>query len=440
MKNSIKLLLALLFLAAGCSKSEVDLLFDKTPEQRMSEQQKEIKDQLVGAQFGWKVFNETLSRGNYGYYMSFDDKDRVKMLADINNGSSTELQESSYRLRLINGPVLAFETYNYIHLLNDPNPAVIGGARGDGLKSDIEFDFQRATADSIFFKGRKYAGQMVLVRATKQEREAYLAGEYLSSINRIKDAVQEYTNPAITVNNKVYSFKIDVDKKVIELAFVQSDGRVSMSTNKFSFGLDGIDIGLGMSVGDKRLLSLKVGTDNKLVYVDNQGNEEVLDNSPTPILPLISMFSYNGAFKTMGTPTDNNVLPEIDVDSRFKTVWQNTLAKFVSSGRSVRHFELVLTNSNTATFNLYYAAGTSNFTATVTFRYTLVDNILTLSNPSGHTSGNWNTRRAQIQELEDFLFGLGAMKIDWVPTSGRQNVAGLHSVDKPTDILYGILK
>src|SRR5690606_34518890 len=128
-----------------CGKSEVDLLFDKTPEQRMSEQQKELKDQLVGAQYGWRVFNETLSRGNYGYYMSFDDKDRVTMLADINDGSSSELQESSYRLRLINGPVLAFETYNYIHLLNDPNPAVIGGARGEGLKSDIEFDFQRAT-------------------------------------------------------------------------------------------------------------------------------------------------------------------------------------------------------------------------------------------------------------------------------------------------------
>jgi len=285
MKNSIKLLLALLFLVTGCGKSEVDLLFDKTPEQRMSEQQKELKDQLVGAQYGWRVFNETLSRGNYGYYMSFDDKDRVTMLADINDGSSSELQESSYRLRLINGPVLAFETYNYIHLLNDPNPAVIGGARGEGLKSDIEFDFQRATADSIFFKGRKYAGQMVFVRATEGEQESFLNGGYSESIQKTRNFFVENPVSYFEINNVRYQIFFNGTGKKIDVASFVNNEVISSPIESFSFMLDGIEIPNGLPSGSSIIHYFTWEEETLHAVVGNGEKTEVLASTEA-IVPL----------------------------------------------------------------------------------------------------------------------------------------------------------
>lgn len=285
MKNSIKLLLAFLFLAAGCSKSEVDLLFDKTPEQRMGEQQKEIKDQLVSAQFGWKVFNETLSRGNYGYYMSFDDKDRVKMLSDINNGSSTELQESSYRLRLINGPVLAFETYNYIHLLNDPNPAVLNGTRGEGLKSDIEFDFQRATADSVFFKGRKYAGQMVLVRATQAEQESFLKGGYYEGIEKTKKFFVETPVSYFEIDNVRYQIFFNGVGKTIDIASFVDNKVISSPIQGFSFLLDGVEVPKGLPSGSSVVHSF-IWEGEKLYAVTRTGEKTEVLASTEAIVPL----------------------------------------------------------------------------------------------------------------------------------------------------------
>lgn len=285
MKNSIKLLFALLFLITGCSKSEVDLLFDKTPEERMGEQQKQIKDQLVGAQFGWKVFNETLSRGNYGYYMSFDNKDRVKMLADISAGSSTQLQESSYRLRLINGPVLAFETYNYIHLLNDPNPAVIGGARGDGLKSDIEFDFQRATTDSIFFKGRKYAGQMVLVRATQAEQERFLSGGYYESIKKTRDFFVENPVTYFEVDNVRYQIFFNDVGKTLDIASFVDNKVISSPIQGFSFLLDGVEIPKGLPSGSSVVHSF-IWEGEKLYALTRTGEKADVLASTEAIVPL----------------------------------------------------------------------------------------------------------------------------------------------------------
>lgn len=291
MKNNIKLLFALLFLAVGCSKSEVDLLFDKTPEQRMGEQQKEIKDQLVEAQFGWRVFNETLLRGNYGYYMSFDDKDRVKMLADINTGSSMELQESSYRLRLINGPVLAFETYNYIHLLNDPNPAVINGTRGEGLRSDIEFDFQRSTADSIFFKGRKYAGQMVLVRATQAEQESFLNGGYYEGIEKTKNFFVETPVSYFEIDNVRYQIFFNGAGKTIDIASFVNNEVISSPIQAFSFMLDGIEIPKGLPAGSS-IVHYFIWEGETLYAVTRNGEKTEILASTEAIVPLN---------KTMGT-------------------------------------------------------------------------------------------------------------------------------------------
>ena len=108
-KNIFTYILGLLLLFTGCAKQEVDLLFNETPAERMGKLQAEVLAQLTEAPNGWKVYNQTLSRGNYGYFMQFDANNRVKMIADINTNSAANMKESAYRIRMVNGPMLGLK-------------------------------------------------------------------------------------------------------------------------------------------------------------------------------------------------------------------------------------------------------------------------------------------------------------------------------------------
>src|SRR5690606_4820418 len=119
-------------------------------------------------------------------------------------------------------------------------------------------------------------------------------------------------------------------------------------------------------------------------------------------------------------------------------------ANLLGTGRNIRYYEFVMSNSSTMAFNLYYASGASNYTASVTFNYTYEDGYITLSNISGHTSGNWNTRRAQIAPLENYLLEIVnnniRLKVEWVPTADGAQVGGLVLEGAPSRIIYGLVR
>lgn len=296
MKNIIvKLSFAfLLFLTLGCSKPEVDLIFGETPEERMGKMQKELKEQLTNAEYGWVGWNETVRAGAYGFYMHFDNKDRVDMIADINATSSTEIKESSYRLRQITGPVLAFETYNYLHLLNDPNPDVLGGTRGEGLGSDIEFNVLRYTPDSVYLAGRKYTTLMILVKASQEEQQQFLNGEYAESIAETK---QFFTDNPVTYfefdDVKHQIFFNAIEKKIEAVSYV--DGEiVGNSGQAFSFTLDGVWSVGGMEAGAHMVDHLE-RVDGKFYAVTKGGEKSEVLPSTESIVPLNKMIGVKHA-------------------------------------------------------------------------------------------------------------------------------------------------
>ena len=47
------------------------------------------------------------------------------MFSDFDSTSAVTLQESSYRLKAEQQPTLIFDTYSYVHVLADPNEAVV---------------------------------------------------------------------------------------------------------------------------------------------------------------------------------------------------------------------------------------------------------------------------------------------------------------------------
>ncbi|UKJ09250.1 DUF4302 domain-containing protein [Solitalea lacus] len=295
MRNLYKFLFVILILTTSC-KRELDLTFGTTPDERMNALQKEYKQELVSAEYGWKVLNETYSKGNYGYYMDFDvnGKDRVRMVSDINTNSSTQLQESAYRVKIVNAPMLSFETYNYLHLLNDPNPGVMGGTAGRGLQADIEFDFKRSNGDTVFLKGRKNGTQMILVKATKEEQELYLNGGYLAAINKVKQIFANNMVSTFELNDVTYQIVPVVSNKRIQV-IGKVNNKIQITDQAFSFAIDGLEIPRGLKVGNKLINKLLMLGD-KFYAITQSGEKIAVNGTSTPPIPINEMMGvgYKG--------------------------------------------------------------------------------------------------------------------------------------------------
>ena len=119
-------------------------------------------------------------------------------------------------------------------MLNDPNPGTMGGVRGDGLKSDIDFDLVKKTADSIVFKGRRYATDWVLTPATAAETASYEKGDYLVQIEKTKAFFKSNPVAYAEINNVKYQFFINMNGKVLDAASLQDGKPVFSKVSPFS--------------------------------------------------------------------------------------------------------------------------------------------------------------------------------------------------------------
>lgn len=280
-----------ILLIAGCKRDNIDLTFDQTPDERMGALQKEVKQQLTEAKYGWRVLSSTLSKGTYGFYMDFDGDgktDRVRMVSDIDNVSSKEVRTSAYRVKLINAPMLSFETYTYIHQLADPDPGVIGGEYGDGLKADIEFELQRTTADSLFFKGRKFRSDMILIRATQAEQQVYLSGNFLKVINEVKSIFANNQISLFEHAGVTYQLTINSDSRTLGIMSYVNDKIVS-TNDLFSYTADGLQVGKGIPLLNGDVITKILLSEGKLYTLTGKGDKHEIKGSQTPLLPLADM-------------------------------------------------------------------------------------------------------------------------------------------------------
>lgn len=301
MKTIYKLLLFSLLALAGCSRADVELTFGETPEQRMNASHAEFKQKLIESEFGWEVIGETKLKGNFGYYMDFDangHKDRVRMVADINNNSMDEVQTSSYRVRLISAPMLSFETYSYIHLLNDPNPGIMGGNLGQGLQADFEFNLNRISADSIFLTGRRYRNEMVMVKATKAKQDKYLNKGYSKAIQEVKNTLSTNKNSFFDFNNTTYQINVNNLTRQVKLISVVGS-KIESQDDIFSYSIDGIELANGFSLGLEKIIKVLFEND-KLYALTSSGNKVEIRGEQEAILPLNKLIGH--AYKKLHLP------------------------------------------------------------------------------------------------------------------------------------------
>src|SRR5687768_9316933 len=94
LKNTFLFMLAIVVAFTGCQR-KADEIFDKSPDQRLTEDLAAYQQALVGAPNGWKFIvypkaqeSEDIEVGGFSFYMKFTDANRVTMVSDFDSATA----------------------------------------------------------------------------------------------------------------------------------------------------------------------------------------------------------------------------------------------------------------------------------------------------------------------------------------------------------------
>jgi hypothetical protein len=443
-------LIAILSVLISCKKSSYVAKFDKTPQERAGEQISLVSTALVSAPNGWIATLPTQAGGGYSFYLAFDNQQNVTMYGDLTDPSATVAGKSYYRVKQDVGTELVFDSYNYISMLDDPNAAVLGGTAKIGYSSDIEFTYDRSTADSIVFLGKKYRQPFKLVKATAAQKTAYLDNAtFKASIDKFKAFFAAIKNPYIEIVDGANTLKAGMSVnstnnlalgKRVSFTGVLADGvTTAAGSSKFAFKLDGAELlGDGLKYLNVTFVRMAWKDATTLAFYDSTGKEYIIKTSPVPLTPLKLLFGYPSTFPYKRLTIPSTGLPS-GVTSGFNAAYQQMQALFVASGRSVTSTNFILTSNSIFTVEINYLSGTTAFVASATYNYTKVGDIITLDN-NPVPNVNWPTRAIQIKPLADYML-TGPFKIDWVSSTNPASptLGGLYRTGDLTSFIYGTL-
>lgn len=374
MKNLKYLFPVLLFaiLFSACKKESYVAKFDKSPQERIGEQIALVNSLLTDAENGWIATLSTGLGGGYGFYMTFDKQQFVKMYADLTNPSATDVIESTYRVRQDMGALLSFDTYTYISILNNPEPGAFGGTIRDGFKSDIDFVYDHSSADSIVFIGKRYRQNLTMVKATAAQKAKYVSGGYLTEINKFKQFFIDNPNAYFDLDNLKVSVESNGSNsqnagKRMTLTAIYPHDSIASAVGKFAYTIDNMNIvGDGLEFSGISFVQAKWKDATTMALYDDNGKEYIIKNNATPLLPLYKLWGskYNGMM------------------SDFKQIYPGTSP---DGADLINFFHLNMENA--------YTGYRFNFSR-LTFVWNIVNKRLTLngfSSQSGSASSGWTT-------------------------------------------------
>lgn len=264
-----KILLSILTVAVvflSCKKTD-NRIFSQSFDERINSSLASYQKVLTSAQYGWKAFitTDNGNGGTYSFYMKFNDSNSVTMLSDFDSASSVTPKASGYRIRQQQQPTLIFDTYSYVHVLADPNEdAVIvsnvnGGPVGQGLLSDFEFIINPddLVSDTIKFTGKVNGAKLAMVRATAQEANTFLSGQWVLLESFFTKKLLTYYK-RIVIGGTPYDLSNDPMQKTITFQSVVGNNVVKHITHYINT-LDGIVLNDPLPVGSGTISNINLG-------------------------------------------------------------------------------------------------------------------------------------------------------------------------------------
>jgi hypothetical protein len=368
MKRIIIYALLSLTVFSGCKKENVVLIDGEKPEERVGEALTRYSDQLTGSPYGWKAYLYPNGGGGFAFYLNFDKKNRVTMYSDLDYGPATVSKESSYRLKASQNPTLVFDTYNYMHILADPDSRVFGGAPGWGLYSDFEFNFGVQTGDTLKLSGKLLDSQLIMVRATKEEQELYNSKGLVNSLTTSVDYIGNNSTLYVNLDGATnVETKFDPNLKVMTLRWLEK-GNISAVTAPFVFTLNGMLLQSPVSYKGKLMREFIWDAVKSIFYTTVDGKRVDVQSSPTPLIPLHLLIGIN--YSAITTPNATSY-PGWSAD--FVARRAKTAAATLASGYNLRLDKIAFifnANDKTLVLNADVYQNANRFIASYNYVYT----------------------------------------------------------------------
>ncbi|WP_187774883.1 DUF4302 domain-containing protein [Pedobacter sp. BS3] len=436
MKKLIYIMLALFGFIAGCKKDE-DPIFDD-PDTRLAAALADHQAELLSASNGWKATIYPKGGKGFFYYFKFTADGKVTMLSDFNTTTATTPKESTYRLKALQRPTLIFDTYNYIHLIADPDANVSGGSNATGLTSDFEFAFTGSSGDSLKFEGTFNKNAMVMVKLSSAEEQNILGGG-------IKKILDEST---LAVSGKILYIMLNNKQVPVSMSMTgKSFSIAGQSSSPFSFTLDGLELKTPVTYSGITFNKVYWNASGKYFYLLNGTTEIKIEISPSP-LPLDITPALHTVIKTRWTSMRINVADLPDLSADFMTKYNTANASLGTyqnnAGRYIEYINILFNADGTVTFEIRYknpASPSSYYLADFIYNMTLntTTGIARFTLAAAPT-GNANTIKSYVTALTDY-FANNDFKIVYISAAAPagSTVGGFLSQNDPSSFFYGIL-
>lgn len=450
MKKLLYLFMVLLAFA-GCKKED-ELNFEDRPEVRMNQAISELNTTLTSSPNGWIGTMSTEAGGGYGFYMTFDGTNQVvQMIGDMTDASATTLTPSTYRVKANAGAELIFDTYNYISLLSDPNPSSFGGATGTGLKSDVEFLFERSSGDSLVLTGKKYRQVLKMVKATAAQKTAYTSGELKTAIDKVKAFFVANKYPYIDIVSGSATIKAGITinttnglaaGKRITFTGVLADGATVISgVSKYGFKVDDFDlVGNGLSYNGITFVRFGWKDATTLVVYDSTGKEYIVKNSAAPLTPLYILLG--AGYNSVAVPNATTYPGwSADFTARRATAATSITRWSITTPRGALRLQGINMSFNNVTKRMVAVFdtpdGTSAFSLTFNYTYTRSDAGV-FKFTLGVLGGNEDAIAGDLATILAQRLNVDSFTVDYFtnPTTGAL-MAQFKSVEHPDFIFTG---
>jgi hypothetical protein len=273
MKRTLIYILAALTIGGGCRKSVNDTIGGQTPDQRLAAALNAYQKKLTGAPYGWvfqeittgTAYNQGVSQAGpqavFNYYMQFVDSNNVSMLSDFDTSMSATPKASTYRIKALTRPALIFDTYSYLHVPCDPDPAVSKSPFGFGFGwgTDFEFSFADSTVptdagDTVRLTGNLNGASGLLIKATQQQRDAYLAGSLHTQMAGLLHILEYFKR--LTFGGVTYELRPNADR-TITFTWTTGGGQTQTQTVSYYTTDAGISFVTPVSNGGLQISSLE---------------------------------------------------------------------------------------------------------------------------------------------------------------------------------------
>src|SRR5687768_11573679 len=241
-KITIAFYITLVMICAACDR-EYDGVFEELPDQRVQAVMEEYNALLIDAPYGWKASLYTGSGAGYFYYFDFNKDGTVNMLSDFDSQSAGQLMKSTWVLKALQRTTLSFTTYSYVHLPADPDADVNNGLPGSGLLSDFEFAITQKEGDTVMMMGLQHKAELLLVRATEAEQQAYLEKQIKSTLDRTAAFLSQYKGYRLSLPNALeVPMALSVEQKLISFQYLGTEGTIQSSHTSYTFTPQGISL------------------------------------------------------------------------------------------------------------------------------------------------------------------------------------------------------